>query len=75
MKASSNSKRTELATTTTTMTANIHRKLSTLPNQNNAMTISNYLLALESEINPSKNYKQDIVDVLCYLSIRSNERF
>ena len=74
MKVSSNSTRTELATTTTSMTPTIHRKLSTLTNQNNAMTILNYLVALESEINPSKNYKQDIVDVLCYLSIRSNDK-
>ena len=75
MKTSSNSKTTELATTTTAMTPSIHRKLSALTNQDNAMTISNYFVALESEINPSKNYKQDIVDVLCYLSIRSNKDF
>ncbi|MBV9179388.1 MAG: hypothetical protein JO327_14015 [Nitrososphaeraceae archaeon] len=74
MKASSKSIRTELATTTTAMTASIHRKLSTLTNQDNAMTISNYLVALESEINPSRNYKQDIVDVLCNLSTRSNDK-
>jgi integrase/recombinase XerD len=42
-------------------------KLS-LPSEENALTICNYIQAMKTEVNPSKQYKQSIIEALCYLS-------
>ena len=34
----------------------------------NAQAIVNFVMTLNTEINPSKNYRKSIVDVLCRLS-------
>jgi integrase/recombinase XerD len=41
----------------------------------NAQTIVNFVMALNSEINPSKNYRKSIVDVFCRLSKHSGKNF
>jgi hypothetical protein len=37
-------------------------------NKQNALTICDYMFSLKSEINPSDNYRKDIIMVLCNLS-------
>ena len=41
----------------------------------NAQTIVNFVMALNTEINPSKNYRKSIVDVLCRLSKYNGKNF
>jgi hypothetical protein len=40
----------------------------------NAFTISEYLLAMNSEINPSVSYKESQLKTLCYLSESQNQK-
>ena len=36
--------------------------------EENALTICNYLIAMKTEVNPVKHYKQITIQTLCYLS-------
>jgi hypothetical protein len=50
------------------------KTLKKLPYEN-AQTIVNFVMALNTEINPSKNYRTSIVDVLCRLSKHNRKNF
>jgi hypothetical protein len=43
------------------------RRLSQLPHDN-ALNIINFIMSLNTELNPSQNYRRDHINVLCYLS-------
>jgi hypothetical protein len=50
------------------------KTLKKLPYKN-AQTIVNFVMALNTEINPSKNYRKFIVSVLCCLSKYNGKNF
>jgi hypothetical protein len=50
------------------------KTLKKLPYEN-AQTIVNFVMALNTEINPSKNYRTSIVNVLCHLSKYKGKNF
>jgi hypothetical protein len=50
------------------------KTLKKLPYEN-AQTIVNFVMALNTEINPSKNYRSAIVNVLCHLSKHKEKNF
>ncbi len=43
----------------------IERKLCSITNKNNVMTLINYIEALKSEVNPTEAYVKNIFDLLC----------
>ena len=43
------------------------RTLKELP-YDNSLTIVNFIMSLNTEINPSSNYRRDIIRMLCLLS-------
>lgn len=51
----------------------IARKISE-QSEANAMTICNYILAMRTEINPARHYKQSTIQVLCFLSTFHNQQ-
>ncbi len=46
----------------------LKRKLSTLTNQDNALTIANYLIYMKNEVNLSENYRISLIRALVKLS-------
>jgi integrase len=43
-------------------------------NRDNVLSICDYIQSLKSEINPSNNYRRDVIDLLCKFSAFSNNK-
>lgn len=47
----------------------LHRMLEVPKNEKNVLTICNYISSLKSEVNPSDNYRRDVIVLLCKFSV------
>jgi integrase/recombinase XerD len=59
------------------ITADLQPNLATRlqeQSKENTMTICNYILAMKTEINPSRQYRQTTIQILCYISKFHNQK-